>query len=92
MGATEAPLGPTETVGWTTRRREYPLPAQRAEGEGEGLLQPVELAYGQCLQGLSLSPLHRRGEREKTLRKKRLSSFSVVLSYGLLSKRLALRP
>ncbi len=25
-----------ETAGWTSRRREYPLPAQRGEGQGEG--------------------------------------------------------
>ena len=36
----------------TTRRRQYPLPAQRGEGQGEGCLQPVEVAFGQCLQGL----------------------------------------
>src|SRR6266496_996425 len=41
-----------ETVGWVTRRREYPLPAQRGERQGEGCLEPVEVVFVQRLQGV----------------------------------------
>src|SRR5881392_2476620 len=40
-----------ESVGWTTRRHEYPLPAKRGEGQGEGRRETVEIVFGQCLQG-----------------------------------------
>src|SRR5206468_1619540 len=46
-------------------------------GQGEGCLELVEVAYGQCLQGPPLSRLLRRGERKKTLRRSR-SLHSVV--------------
>jgi len=35
-----------------TRRREYPLPAKRGEGQGEGCLEPIKVVFVQCLQGL----------------------------------------
>ena len=46
------------TVGLTARRPESPLPAQR----GEGCLQKVEAASGQCVPSRPLFPLLRREE------------------------------
>src|SRR5205823_3929967 len=59
------PTNINETAGWTTPGSEYPLSAQRGEGKGEGWFDTTEAAFGQCLHGLPLSPLLRRGEREK---------------------------
>ncbi len=55
-GSVEKVNSMEETVGWTTRRCEYPLPAQPGEGQEEVCLEPVEVVFGQCLQGVPPRP------------------------------------